>query len=84
MHPSVGRLTVPLPPEQPLVLGRFHPENTVQVGWDVRISRRHACIAWRGGVVWIEDLGSRNGTWVGGRRIAAPDDPRPRGICARR
>ena len=33
------------------------------------VSRRHARINVHGDVVDIEDLGSKNGTWVGGRRI---------------
>ena len=33
------------------------------------ISRRHARISVKGQSVSIEDLGSKNGTWVGGRRI---------------
>jgi len=37
-----------------------------------RISRLHARIAIRGLVAVIEDLGSRNGTYLHGQRIAAP------------
>jgi DNA-binding winged helix-turn-helix (wHTH) protein len=36
------------------------------------VSRRHACISITGGQAVIEDLGSRNGTWVGGRKVEAP------------
>jgi DNA-binding winged helix-turn-helix (wHTH) protein len=32
------------------------------------VSRRHARITIQGGQALIEDLGSRNGTWVGGRK----------------
>jgi DNA-binding winged helix-turn-helix (wHTH) protein len=35
----------------------------------VRVSRRHARIVVTPDAVSIEDLGSRNGTWFGGRRI---------------
>ena len=38
----------------------------------VRVSRRHAKITVRGMRAVIEDLGSRNGTSVGGRRIEGP------------
>lgn len=34
------------------------------------VSRRHARISVKGPSVSIEDLGSKNGTWVGGQRIA--------------
>jgi DNA-binding winged helix-turn-helix (wHTH) protein len=33
------------------------------------VSRRHAVITIEGETATIEDLGSKNGTWVGGRRI---------------
>src|SRR5215471_4718242 len=36
---------------------------------DVSISRQHAQVTFRDGSFWIEDLGSKNGTKVGGRRI---------------
>lgn len=38
----------------------------------IRVSRRHARIVVRGTAATLEDLGSRNGTLVGGVRIAAP------------
>jgi DNA-binding winged helix-turn-helix (wHTH) protein len=36
------------------------------------VSRRHACIRVNGDQVTIEDLGSRNGTFVGQARVGAP------------
>jgi DNA-binding winged helix-turn-helix (wHTH) protein len=36
------------------------------------VSRRHARITITGGQAVIEDLGSRNGTWVRGRKVEAP------------
>jgi DNA-binding winged helix-turn-helix (wHTH) protein len=36
------------------------------------VSRRHALISVRGRTAVIEDLGSRNGTFIGGRRLVAP------------
>jgi DNA-binding winged helix-turn-helix (wHTH) protein len=44
-----------------------------EVWLDARsISRRHARIVINGPAATLEDLGSKNGTWVQGRRIAAP------------
>ena len=33
------------------------------------VSRRHCAVQIDLGVVWVEDLGSRNGTFVNGRRV---------------
>ena len=54
------------------VLGRLAGEDAT-LGADRKLSRRHARIT-RGpeGELTIEDLGSANGTFVNGRRIAAP------------
>lgn len=39
---------------------------------DVEISRRHARVFQQGELVFIEDLGSTNGTFVNGTRISSP------------
>ena len=54
------------------VLGRS-PECAVPVD-SVRVSRRHARILVEGGRARIEDLGSKNGTFLRGRRLEAPVD----------
>jgi DNA-binding winged helix-turn-helix (wHTH) protein len=36
------------------------------------VSRRHACIRISGGKATVEDLGSKNGTFLNGRRVTAP------------
>jgi pSer/pThr/pTyr-binding forkhead associated (FHA) protein len=40
-------------------------------GYDSGVSRRHAILAHADGIYTIEDLGSANGTFVGGRRLTA-------------
>src|SRR5262245_61785605 len=40
-------------------------------GYDAGVSRRHAILAHTGEAYTIEDLGSANGTFVNGRRLAA-------------
>ena len=39
---------------------------------DPQVSRRHAQVVRRGDEIFVEDLGSTNGTLVNGRRISAP------------
>jgi pSer/pThr/pTyr-binding forkhead associated (FHA) protein len=52
------------------VIGRS-PEVQVVLP-DAFTSHQHARLAVRGGRYWIEDLGSRNGTYLNGQRIEAP------------
>src|SRR5262245_63541848 len=53
-----------------VVLGRNPP---TEESWQLRhptISRRHAVLAWEGTAHTLEDLGSHNGTWIDGERLA--------------
>ncbi len=50
-----------------LVVGRAAPADVVVR--DASLSRRHAAVELADGQVWIEDLGSTNGTRVAGQRI---------------
>src|SRR5579863_1135309 len=43
---------------------------------DSEVSRRHARLETRGGFVFVEDLGSRNGTFLNGRRVTEPIEVR--------
>jgi len=52
-------------PSTGLVLGRELLENTT----DDRISRQHARVSWRDARLVVTDLGSRNGTYVGGHAL---------------
>ena len=54
-------------PPAGLVLGR----DTLADAHDERMSRQHVRITWTGDQVRVADLGSRNGTHVGGRAIAS-------------
>ncbi len=36
---------------------------------DRYVSREHASLCWQGGRLWIQDVGSRNGTWVNNLRV---------------
>lgn len=70
MHPSVGATSVSLAVGVPFVVGRAGAEVDLALDGDKRISRRHARLIARSDGVWFEDLGSRNGSWVGDTRLA--------------
>ncbi len=56
--------------DRELLLGRVHPVDVLIE--DPRVSGRHALIRPTGDGIQIEDIGSSNGTFVRGQRIAAP------------
>jgi pSer/pThr/pTyr-binding forkhead associated (FHA) protein len=52
-----------------VVVGR-HPDCDALLD-SPRVSRWHCCMTEVDGEVWVRDLGSTNGTWIGGRRISS-------------
>jgi DNA-binding NtrC family response regulator len=73
-------------------LAGFAVERVVRVGRDQSVevqledgqaSRIHAEVSPSRGGVLVTDLGSRNGTWVDGRRLEAPSSPAPVGSLLR-
>lgn len=70
-HPKSAMLgrTVELPPGASLILGRG-PAADVDFAACTEVSRVHARVWETGGIVRIEDLGSRNGTYVNGATVA--------------
>lgn len=70
-HPSSERIGAARVLEEgvPFELRRGGPEFGPCVLDDERLSGRHARVVSEGGGVTLVDLGSRNGTWVGRRRI---------------
>jgi hypothetical protein len=55
----------------PLTIGRG-PQNDVPMGTDEFASSRHARFEPRRDGVWVEDVGSTNGTYVNGARLQKP------------
>lgn len=53
-----------------LMIGR-DSSNAVSIS-DAEVSRRHARLTFQGGKYVIEDLGSTNGTFINGQRLAGP------------
>jgi serine/threonine protein kinase len=56
--------------ELPFFMGR-DPQCHLSVQGDPSLSKQHCSIDWHDGAYYIQDLGSRNGTWVNGRPIGA-------------
>jgi two-component system response regulator GlrR len=79
---SIGdRRMIPLPAEGGLSIGRGRPGEGARASseaepvhpiQDELLSRRHLRIARQGRRYVVEDLGSRNGTFLDGRRLAEP------------
>jgi tetratricopeptide (TPR) repeat protein len=64
-----------VPVDGRVVIGRSGETDLVLTG--ERVSRRHAAVELRDGRVLVEDLGSSNGTWIGGTRIAGKAEIAP-------
>jgi hypothetical protein len=62
--------TVLIPAVGEIVIGRLASSNIVVP--EDGVSRRHAAVTQSGDVLTIQDLGSRNGTFVNGKRISEP------------
>ena len=56
---------------KPTIAIGSHPKNDVVLD-DTTVSRRHATITRKEGSFELTDLGSTNGTFVNGRRVAEP------------
>ncbi len=54
-------------PQAPVPVGRA-PDNVIVLS-DPQASRHHATFFWQGGVYYLQDHGSANGTFVDGKRI---------------
>lgn len=61
------RQLIPIPPDVEISIGRSRSCHVVLP--DRRASRLQATLRWEGGQLWLTDRGSRNGTFVGGKRI---------------
>ena len=66
--PTPG-VTFPLEGDQ-LIIGR-DASNSITIN-DAEISRKHSRLSYQGGKYVLEDLGSTNGTFVNGQRLAGP------------
>jgi DNA-binding NtrC family response regulator/pSer/pThr/pTyr-binding forkhead associated (FHA) protein len=67
LHHRDGAKVVPLQSNVAMVVGRAYPADVIVR--DINVSRQHARFLWDEHGVWIEDLGSTNGTRVNSDRI---------------
>lgn len=75
LHPAVGEFSFPIDPGGQAVLGRRGAD--VEITWDRRISRRHARVWAEGTRLFFEDLGSRNGSYIGNDRLTGTVELQP-------
>ncbi|MEM8883582.1 MAG: FHA domain-containing serine/threonine-protein kinase [Planctomycetota bacterium] len=68
LHALGGSPKIPLPEHGELVLGRDPGGTGVKIA-DPRCSRRHAAVWVTDGKIKLRDMGSKNGTWVNGKRV---------------
>ncbi len=66
--------------DSPLIIGRSSRAGLAVA--DLRLSREHAQLSLRGEDWVVEDLGSHNGTFVNGQRVAAAVTLRPGAVLA--
>jgi serine/threonine protein kinase len=60
---------VELTPDREVVIGRGSDADVQLPGDGQAVSRRHCRLALRGGALFVDDLASKNGTYVNGRRV---------------
>ena len=61
-------------PSQPLVLTIGRREGSdLRLNYDSQVSRLHAHLGYDGNHFWLEDMGSRNGTFVDDERLSNGD-----------
>lgn len=76
MRVAATGISLVLPHGETLIMGRAARGGTVQPDIPLDdegrygVSRRHALLTRVGKLLFIEDLGSTNGTWLNGRRLA--------------
>ena len=65
---SAGGITVDVYSGRPIVVGRSRKNSNLHLGFE-GVSRVHAKLQYRDGVLYVTDLGSTNGTYVNGNRL---------------
>lgn len=72
MQSSRG-ITVDVYSGRPIVVGRSRKNSNLHLGFE-GVSRVHAKLQYRDGVLYVTDLGSTNGTYINGRRLESFKD----------
>lgn len=56
----------------PVIIGRIYSQGGLALGGDVSVSKQHCRLYMYQGAVFIEDMGSSNGTYVNSNKLRAP------------
>jgi pSer/pThr/pTyr-binding forkhead associated (FHA) protein len=84
--------TITLSDEQSVIIGRSDAQTGFKPDVDLMrynarkhgVSREHACIYLRGQCLYLMDMGSNNGTFIGGQQVMAHDaQPLQSGVVIR-
>jgi len=67
--------------DKPLVTIGRADTNDLCLSLDLLVSRSHACLSQEGEVLWLEDVHSLNGTYLGEIRLAAKTKVQSGEIC---
>lgn len=70
-HAEGSRRLVGVPPGG-LTIGRTTAQADLGLEWDKKVSRRHGRLYITNQKLYYEDLGSSNGSWMNGTRLASP------------
>jgi signal transduction histidine kinase len=70
-HAEGERRLVGVPPGG-LTIGRTTAQADLGLEWDKKVSRRHGRLFYHNEKLYYEDLGSSNGSWLDGAKLASP------------
>ena len=55
-----------------IIIGREAGQDGISIDYDPQISRKHCSFSSHGGRIWVDDLGSANGTYINNTKLTIP------------